>query len=111
MRVAPSQFVRLAGPQVFVTVMQGVLVTTVTQLDDVMVTDPHGPRPDAVRKSLIGPQVVRIFVKKTVVVPCAPSAPIVFVIVLMAPFTLMVSTTVTPVRIAEPQLLTKPETV
>jgi hypothetical protein len=108
----PATMSMSAGPQDFVTAIQAVLLTTVTQFDEVAEIEPHGPFPLAVRKSVIVPQVVSTLVITMLVVACEAKVPIALVIRLTLPFALVtVSTRVTPVRAAEPQLLTVPETV
>src|SRR5262249_2993690 len=102
-----------AGPQFLVTRIQAWLVTTVTQGCEVLVTEPHGPVPIAVKKSLTVPQVVRLIVcTGTATEVWAVTVPMKFDTTLTPPPALvMVSRTYTPVRSAEPQLVTEPETV
>jgi hypothetical protein len=102
-----------AGPQTLVTWMQAVLPTRVTQVPDVAEADPQGPLPVAVKKSLIVPQVVRVIVCGGIgTEEWAATVPMVIGTVLTTPLALViVSVTTTPVRSAEPQLETEPETV
>src|SRR5215475_9024261 len=97
-----------AGPQTLVTWIQARLVTSVTQVCEVLVTEPHGPLPIAVKKSLTVPQVVRLMVcTGTATEVWAVTVPMKFDTTLTEPLALvMVSKTYTLLRSAEPQLVT-----
>src|ERR1043166_191443 len=109
----PADNWMFCGPQTLATWMQAVLVTTVTQVWEVLEVGPQGPLPVTPKKSLMVPQVVRLMVwTGTATAVWAATVPIGMVIVSTLPFALViVSVTTTPVRSAVPQLVTEPETV
>src|SRR5260370_23862017 len=101
-----------AGPDTLVTVMQAWLVTVVVQVDDLAEAGPHGPLPVALKKSLLGPQVVTVIVTGPNATPvCEGMVALLRIVTTLTPPLAFVTESVTfsPVRAALPQLDTETE--
>src|ERR1051326_8535309 len=109
----PAERLMACGPQIFATVMQAALVTTVTQVSELAEAGPQGPLPVTEKKSLILPQLVTLMVCEGMATAAWEARlPSGMVIVSTVPSALvMVSVTTTLLRAAEPQFVTAPDTV